>query len=391
MEPAIRYAEQGFELLPFEALRHSMAQEQLQEFVGSSQYFLRPDGSTYPAGSTFVQKDLAKTLKVIAEKGRSGFYEGPIAEKIAADLQANGGCVALEDLKNYQAYDSEIVQGNYRGYDLHGLWLPSFGAITIEVLQILENFPMGELSEAERLHVTAEAMRLAYEDRQKQYEGDSSRAALLSPAYAKKQAQKITMAAAMGSTGALDNLPEAWLAEVGHTTHLTVAGPDGTVIALTQSLGPNMGSKVASPDLGFLYAVSLGAYLRMYEPGQRVSSHISPFLVTKDGEPYLGLGAAGGSRIVTAIAQVTSRVIDQGMTLEEALAAPRVYADGEKTLLEVHPGTEWSQSTFKTLNQKGRELEMVPSPARFGRVHAIQFKNGKWIGAADPDWEGAAN
>lgn len=391
MAPAIRYAEEGFELLPMEAARHASAQKELQDFVGSRQYFLRPDGSTYPAGGTFVQKDLAKTLRAIAEKGKAGFYEGPIAEQIAADLQANGGCVALEDLKNYQAYDAEIVHGQYRGYDLNGLWLPSYGAITIEILQILEQFPMASLTEAERMQVTAEAMRLAYKDRRKQYAGDSLRQVLLSTAYAKKQAEQIALAPVMGSTGALDVLPESWTAELGHTTHLSVADADGMIIALTQSLGPNMGSKVASPNLGFLYAVSLGAYLGMYEPGQRVSSHISPFIITKDGAPYLGLGAAGGSRIVTAIAQVVSRIIDQGMTLDDALAAPRVYPDGDKTQLEVHPGTDWSQSTLRSLKAKGLELEMIPGPARFGRVHAVLYKNGKWIGAADPDWEGAAN
>lgn len=389
MAPAIRYAEEGFALLPMEAQRHSSVQEQLQEFAGSRQYFLRPDGSTYPAGSTFVQKDLAKTLRVIAGQGRAGFYEGPIAEKIAADMQANGACLALEDLKNYQAYDSEIVHGQYRGHELHGLWLPSYGAITIEILQILEQFPMAELTEAERLYITAEAMRLAYQDRRRQYEGDAMRQVILSAAYAKKQAEQIALQTAAGSTGALEPKPESWVAEQGHTTHLTTADADGMVIALTQSLGPTMGSKVASPDLGFLYAISLGAYLGMYEPGQRVSSHISPFLVTKDGEPYLGLGAAGGSRIVTAIAQVVSRVIDQGMSLDEALAAPRVFADDEKTLLELHPGTDWSQETLRALKVTGLQLESIPGPARFGRVHAVQYRKGKWIGAADPDWEGA--
>jgi gamma-glutamyltranspeptidase/glutathione hydrolase len=389
MAPAIRYAAEGFTLLPGEARRHSLAQEQLQEFAGSRQYFLRPDGSTWPAGSTFVQKDLAQTLRIIATQGRDGFYKGPIATKIAADMQANGACLALEDLHNYQAYDSEVVQGTYRGHDLYGLWLPSYGAITIEILQILEQFPMGALSEAERLRITAEAMRLAYADRRKQYLGDSLKQLILSSAYAQHQAAKIALNPVNGSTGARDNTPTSWNAEQGHTTHLSVAGPDGMVIALTQSLGPNMGSKVASPDLGFLYAVSLGAYLGMYEPGQRVSSHISPFLVTKDGAPYLGLGAAGGSRIVTAVAQVVSRVIDQGMSLDEALAAPRVFPDGDKTLLELHPGTNWSQETLRSLKAQGLLLESIPDPARFGRVHAVLNKNGKWTGAADPDWEGA--
>ncbi len=391
MAPAVRYAEKGFGLLPGEARRHAALQKELSEFEGSKTYFLRADGSTYPAGSLLIQKDLANTLRTIAAEGRKGFYEGPIAEQMAADIQANGGCVALEDLKNYQALSSRIVNGSYREYDLHGLWLPSFGAITIEILHILENFPVDRLSESDRVALIYQAMQLAYNDRSIQLKSDTIANTLLSKAYAKTKADSIQLDRPNTKLGLLNNPPDSWQASMGHTTHLTTADASGMVVALTQSLGPSMGSKVASPKLGFLYAVTLGSYLRMYKPGQRVSSHISPFLVTKDGKPFLGLGAAGGSRIVTAIAQVVSQVIDEQLPIDQALAASRIYPDQDTLLLETHPGLKWSADVIATLQKEGFHLKSIPDPGRFARVHAVQFnaKKQKWTGAADPDWEGA--
>ena len=188
-------------------------------------------------------------------------------------------------------------------------------------------------------------------------------------------------------------LPEAWQTEMGHTTHLSTADASGMMVALTQSLGPNMGSKVAAPGLGFLYATTIGKYLRMTEPGQRASSHISPFLITKEGEPFMALGAAGGSRIVTAITAVTSRVIDHQLPLEEALAAPRVYPDKDTILVEVHEGPTWKKKELEQLESYGFPIKPLDRPGRFGRVHAVQYDPVKklWIGAADPDWEGAVD
>ena len=392
MAPAIRFAEEGFSLLPGEARRHAQVSKQLSEFDGSSRYFLQKDEKPYPAGAKWVQQDLANTLKLIAKDGRQAFYEGSIAQKIVADMKANDGLLTLEDLKNYEAKSSRIVSGSYRGHDLYGLWLPSFGAITIEILQILENFPMKNLSEEDRTAAVYQAMQLAYEDRWAQLESDSVAEVITSKAYAKELAAKIDLDQKPAAVG-YDFPPiDSWKDLMGHTTHLSTADESGMMVALTQSLGPNMGSKVAAPGLGFLYAVTLGSYLGIFEPGQRVSSHISPFLVTKDEKPFMGLGAAGGSRIVTAVAQVVSRVIDQEMPVEEALAAPRVFPDQDTILLETHAGTEWSRELIKTLKTEGFGLKSIPEEARFGRVHAVLFdaEKKKWIGAADPDWEGVA-
>ena len=148
-----------------------------------------------------------------------------------------------------------------------------------------------------------------------------------------------------------------------------------------------MGSKVATKGLGFLYAVTLGGYLGDYKPGDRANSHISPTLVTKENKLVLALGAAGGSRIVTAITQVISRYLGQGHSLQKAVFLPRVYPSEDSLWVEDH-------ETVKTINADIDPalypVKYIEEIARFGRVHAVAKDPNKasWIGSADPDWEG---
>ena len=391
MKPAIKYAKKGFPILKGEAMRHASALELMKQFEGTRQHFLK-DGSTYKEGEKWVQKELANTLSLIAKGGRDAFYKGEIARKIVADFQAKGGILTMEDLANYEARDSRILSSSYRGHDLHGLWLPSFGAITMEIMQILEALPMEEMSETDYALSIAQAIDLAYKDRKTQFgtNTDSIVTILTSKKNGIKLAKEIELI--NPSIGAIDyTLPDAWLADEGHTTHLSVADESGLMVAITQSMGPNMGSKVVSPDLGFLYAVTLGRYLGVFLPGQRAASHISPMLVSKDGEPFMALGAAGGSRIPTAIVSVLSRVIDQNMSLGNALKAARVYHDGEQLLIEAHEGSGWKSTYTTAIEKAGFPIKVLDTKARFGRVHAVQYdaQQKTWIGGADPDWEGA--
>lgn len=390
MKPAIRYARKGFPLLKGEAFRHSLAINQLREFEGSRHYFMNGD-TTYTEGQRWIQKDLAQTLSKISSQGKDGFYKGEIAEKIVADFQANGGFLKLHDLANYEARSSTIVEGTYRGFDLHGLWLPSFGAITIEIMQILEHLPMNDLHGADWLSAVGQAIELAYADRYRQKSGIAVVDTILDKAYAKTLANRIDVNHP-GTGFQSKEMPDSWTTIDGHTTHLSTADENGMMVGLTQSLGPNMGSKVASSDLGFLYAVTLGPYLGVTKGGERAISHISPFIITKDGEPYLVVGAAGGSRIITAIAAVTSRMIDHNLSITEALKAPRVFPDKGKLLLEVHEGTDWNEEDAAELTAEGFSIELIDQAARFGRVHAIHYdlNTKQWTGAADPDWEGVA-
>ena len=387
MQPAIKHAEEGFIVLKGEALRQSLAMDKIKEFKGTSKYFMNGD-TTYVEGSRLVQKDLANTLKKIAKEGEKIFYEGEIAQKIVDDVQKNGGTLSMKALAEYEARDADMVEGSYRGFGLHGLYIPSYGAITIEMLQILENFDMGNMPETTWAELVYQANVKAYEDRRSQ-EGLERGKELTSKEHAKALADDIALFPKKEAAFNMDS-PVSW-SKNGHTTHLSVADREGNVIALTQSLGPIMGSKVATEGLGFMYAATLGGYLGEMKAGERASSHISPFIITKNGKPYVALGAAGGSRIVTAVAQVTSRLLDGKMPLNAALAAGRVHSGDTLMLVETHPGA-WSPENVKKLKEDGFKIEEVNQRGRFGRVHAVMKDtlSGKWIGAADPDWEGTA-
>lgn len=388
MAPAIEYAEHGYHLLPMAANRHAAAINDIRKYEGTSQYFLNGD-TTYLAGELFVQKDLANTLRLISEQGSDAFYKGEIAEKMVADVQANGGYLDMESLANYEAKESRVVSGSYRGYDISSLWIPSFGAITIEMLHIMENWPLSENSDVEWANAFYQANTLAYRDRRRQA-SDEMADLLTSKAYAKAKAD--SMNSLLGKQAAMAYHQDDQMTRDGHTTHFSVVDKEGNMLAITQTVGPNMGSKVATPGLGFLYATTLGGYLGDFQPGQRASSHISPTIVTKDGNPYLVLGAAGGSRIPTAIVQTISRMIDRGMGLPEAMAAGRVHSVDTAILVEMHEGTSWTATDLEEMRKLGLEVVEMNQKGTFGRVHAIYFdeKSQNWTGSADPDWEGTS-
>ncbi|MCG8652787.1 MAG: gamma-glutamyltransferase, partial [Pirellulales bacterium] len=194
MAPAIRLAAQGFSILPGEARRHAGASAQLAEFEGSTRHFLRPDGTPHEEGDRVVQSDLARVLREIAARGHDGFYRGWVAERMAADLQANGAPVTLASLAEYEAETSRIVRGSYRGVEMAGLWIPSFGAITILALQLLETVDLEEANEAEWAAAVSEALRVAYLDRVNQTEpSDGDR--LTDPAYAAERSSEMRLGA----------------------------------------------------------------------------------------------------------------------------------------------------------------------------------------------------
>ena len=293
--------------------------------------------------------------------------------------------LTLEDLKNYKALSSRVLHGKFNGHDIHSLYLPSYGAITIQILQILDHLK-GIQSEEQWAKEVGEATKIAYTYRKKQDNQDSL-ALILSYEHAAKLAQKIREEAYTFTADFDQNTPVSWTVKQGHTTHLTTADQWGNAVSLTQTVGPNMGSKVATKGLGFLYAVTLGGYLGDYKPGDRANSHITPTLVTKDGALALALGAAGGSRIVTAVTQVISRFLGQKHSLDNAVFLPRVYPFQDSLWVEDH-------ATVKTvnaaLNPTEYPVKYIEEVARFGRIHAIAKdpETASWIGAADPDWEG---
>lgn len=401
--PAVALAEDGFALLPGEAARHAAGADLLAEFAGSRSHFLDEDGNPRAAGDVFVQPELAETLRTVAAGGADAFYRGALAEQMADDVQAHGGAVTAEALAAYSAQDSRIVRGSYRGRELVGTHLPASGAVSIGILHVLEHFDMASLDGDEWAALVGTAVARVFALARETETADDG-----SPVTDKDWAAEV--AAEIAVPGVEARAAAAWAdprgpwavgaagsewpspAGDGHTTHLSTADGAGMYVALTQTIGPNLGSKVATPGLGFLYAATLGGYLGRMEPGERASSSISPLMVLEDGEPVLVLGAAGGSRIVSAVVQAVLRVVDQGMSLPDALAAARVHPVEGGIAMETSPVIGWTPEQVAEVESWGLEVRTVERAGAFGRIHGIWVDRASGVktGVADPDWEGAS-
>ena len=395
MEPAIGYAQNGFALLPGEAYRQESVKDMLNEFAGTRQYYMNEDSTAKHAGQWIIQSDLARVLKSISEKGPDVFYKGWIAQSMVADIRENGGFLTLKSLSDYKAERSHIVDGSYRSYGLKALWLPAYGAITIEALQILEALPVNLNENRAWARAVYHAIKSAYLDKKEQKTLDDAEK-FTSKSWAKKRAAGTPfMNGSVNDASSKvikDSIPRVQKDSDGHTSHLTIVDKNGMIVSLTQTIGPTMGSKVATPGLGFLYAQTMGGYLGKVEPNLRVPSHISPIIVFKNEKPFLALGAAGGSRIPSSIVNVISRIIDHDLSLEDALISPRVHPIEEGISLEIVDKVSWNNDDSTYFSKLGYTVEMKQLPGQFGRIHAVILDTltGEWIGCADPDWEGTS-
>lgn len=393
LAPAIRLAEEGFALSPIEATYLAASAPTLEGFPAARAIFLKPDGTPYGPGERLVQTDLARTLRIIARDGARAFYAGEIGRRMAADLALNGGFVTEEDLERYAAVPARVVRGSYRGHDLVGTYLPASGATTIQILQMLEHFDLPALAGSpEWVALLSQAIRIGFTDRGADLGVEEEKArTLTSKEWASERAREIrvpeTLAAiqigAEQDTYAVDEPP--------YTTHLSTADSGGGIVALTQSIGPSYGSHVVTPGLGFLYASTQG-YLGS-APGARPSSSQSPLIVLQGDRPLYVLGAAGAARILSAITAVLSRAIDEGLSFEEAMFAPRFHpVTVNRIALEHRPGARWPESAYIALRAFGFATQAERDPSFFGRVHGLAFDRAtqEYVGVADPRRDGSA-
>jgi gamma-glutamyltranspeptidase/glutathione hydrolase len=413
-EPA-RIAREGYALLPGAAARHEEGLESFMDNPGFQQVFVEEDASAYDAGDLIKQTALARTIDRLAEAGAVDFYEGEIAQKIAADMAANGGHVSVDDLAGYEVLDARYISTTYRGYQVHSLAAPAGGGLVVKALNILENVDMSALTEAQWAAVMNQALALTINSMA------ADRAELdldhvTDKAWAAEQAASIRVPAATPVSNLdrplihEDRLLAAntdwsgshWEPDSHHTTHFTIADCDGRIVSITQTVGPLFGSRVITPELGFVYAATMGSYLSAADqkPGSRPRTTIAPTVVTKDGEVVLALGAAGGLRILSAIVQTISRYVDQQHDPATAVSLPRVHPEqgetdtGERVALaetinlEMTPERGWPTAVDAQLKAAGFKTAPVEQHALFGRVHLVAREGDAWQGVADPDWEG---
>ena len=378
LEPAIRLAEDGFTVAPdvHDALRSY--EDRLTLYPGTRAHFYKSDGSPYSEGETLRQPALARTLRALAEEGAEALYRGSLADIFVADMEEHGGLVRHDDLDQYQPRVGEVVHGEYRGHEIVARGGNCDGASVIEMLQILEHFQLGTLEREspEYIHTMAQALYVGLTD---EYVPDWMQ---VSKDHAARRKREIDPTQALP-------IPVRGGAPEGDTNHLSVVDREGNAVAITQSIGPNFGSKVASPELGFFYAYSYDMNDEPV-PFQREKTSQSPTMILKGGGPFLVLGSAGSSRIPGSIVRTVVNVIDHGMSLWDAVTSRRWFIAENQLRIEA---SGLPAATLERLEELGYELYLYEGlDGYFARVHAVlvDADTGLLVGASDPRDFGAA-
>jgi gamma-glutamyltranspeptidase/glutathione hydrolase len=404
--PAIALAREGIEVDARLAASLAQGLPRLARFPSSARIFLRPDGGAPAAGARLVQRDLGVTLEAIALQGAHAFYEGPIADDIAAAVRAAGGQMTRQDMADYRVRERAPVAGRYRGHEIFSMPPPSSGGVhLVQMLNILEGFDLAAAGagSADALHLLIETMKLAYADRA-EFLGDPDFVSvpvrgLTAPRYAAELRAKIDPARARSAAEIRSGNAPGF--ESANTTHFSVTDRDGNAVANTYTLNFFYGLGKVADRTGVLlnnelddFAAAPGAPnayglvggdANAPGPRKRPLSSMSPTIVLRDGRVLLVAGAAGGSRIITAVLQTLVNAIDFRMEVAAAVAAPRVHHQWLPDEVSYERGV--APDALRALAARRHLL----NEGRGGRsVNAIARTAGGWAGAIDPRSGGLA-
>jgi gamma-glutamyltranspeptidase / glutathione hydrolase len=400
LRPAIDYAIEGVPITSEVASNLKRMAKGMGEFDNPNfkeTYFI--NGRFPEKGEIFKNPDLAQTLEIISQKGRKGFYEGEVAERIVAHLKSGGGYLSKEDLKNNKPVWENPVSINYRGYDVWEMPPNGQGIAALQILNILKGFNISGMGfgSADHIHHFVEAKKLAFEDMSKYY-GDPAFGSiplkdLLSDKYAEERRKLI-------------NPEEAGSYPFGipsgnNTIYLTAADKDGNMVSLIQSISYYFGSLEVPKGLGFVLQnrgsgfVREKGHINEYAPEKRPFHTIIPAFVSKDGKPFLSFGLMGGDMQPQGHAQIIMNILDFGMNVQEAGDAPRIWHYG--TAPHRGPvegaGDTYLESGFdyeviRNLMDKGHAIRMRVSV--YGGYQAIMIKDGVYYGASESRKDGQA-
>lgn len=402
--PAIALAEDGFTVTDDLADTLPGTREKFSRFPSSARIFLKPDGGAPREGDRLVQTDLAQTLETIAAQGPRGFYEGAVAEKIAAAVREAGGIMTAGDLRGYMPVIRTPVRATYRGHDVISMPLPSSGGVVLaEMLNILEGAPVATREvTADHLHLTIEAMKRAYADRARYLGdpafGDMPMQRLLSKDYAAKLRGSIDMSRASPAREVAAAAGD--LREGANTTHFSVIDRDGNAVSNTYTLNLNYGVGLVAEGTGVLLNNEMDDFTsvagaanafglvqseaNLPGPGKRPLSSMSPTIVLKDGKAMLITGSPGGSRIITAVLQVIVNVIDRGMNVSDAVSAPRLHHQWLPDEVRIDKG--FPPDVIEALKARGHTI-MEPMPQTSANSIAVTARG--YEGGPDPRTRGA--
>lgn len=382
VEPAIRLAEKGFTVTPYlvDCVRDTAAD--LARDPGLSAMFL-PDGAPIAAGTRLRQPIYAETLRTIGRDGVSALSHGELGRAVVAAIEADGGIIGHADLTAYDALTREPIRGTYRGFEILGPPPPASAGVHItQMLNLLEGFDMAGLGfgTPESAHLLAEALKIAFADRSVATADpafvDVPVDRLISKAYADERAALISMDATQGWGPGV-------LGDSKSTTHVTAADADGNVMSTTQTINGLFGACLQVPETGTIannYMYNFDphpGHALSIEPGKRVFTSMAPMMVTRDGEIRFALGLPGALRIFPSAFQAIVNLIDHGMSLQEAVEAPRLWTQGGAVEIEKN----YPAAVEAGLAERGHDVERVGRVA--GGMSAVSFNDdGSLTGSA---------
>lgn len=410
--PAIELSEKGFKLTKRRADSFNWLKKRFKH--GTEEFFRifsKPDGSEFKEGDIFINKDLARSLRLIAEHGSDAFYRGQIAESIAKDMEKHGGLITKEDLASYKAFIRKPLTGTHQGYQIISMPPPSSGGtILIEMLNILEKYNLGQMERyaPETLHVIAETMKFAYFDRAK-YMGDTDFVEvpvdlLTSKKHAEEIREKIDPEKAIPSRKIGQEI--LTLEKAKETTHFSVIDKTGLAVATTYTLNGGFGAGVVAKGTGILlnnemddFNVTpgytdnkglIGTKPNLIEPHKRMLSSMSPTIICKDGKVFMITGSPGGRTIINTVLNVIINVIDFNMPIQDAVDAPRMDHEWMPDRLRLER-EGLPNDVIEALRSMGHTIGRSRSWEQ-GDAHSILIdpKTGIYYGAADKRSEGSA-
>ena len=397
LKPAIKLAQAGFKVSPFMADSINRAHSSMKDYPSTVKIFF-PEFPLKP-NHNLVQKDLAATLKRIAQNGKDGFYKGKTAKMFAAAMKKNNGLITEDDLKNYKAVWREPLVGNYKDFKIVTMPPPSSGGVhLIQMLNVLSNFDLKKLGHNSRDYILllTEVMKYAYADRSK-YLGDPDFyevpvSKLIEQVYAASIANSITI----GKITSSDEIyPGAMLPPEGmETTHFSISDKFGNTVSNTYTINSSYGAKVVVEGLGFLlnnemddFAAApgipnqfglLGGEANKIEPYKRPLSSMTPTIIFFQDKPYLITGSPGGSRIITTVLQMILNVIEFEMEVSDATVQPRIHHQWKPDVLGLEKG--FNSSVIELLMRSPQKL-YVHSPGT--SLESIVLKNSYHYGFGD--------
>ena len=402
LDPTIKYAENGFPVTELVSYYMKNASKNFKDYPNFQEtYFI--DKSTPLKGQIFKNPDLAKTLKIISENGRKGFYEGSIAKIISDFVQDQGGFLSYKDLKNHKSEWIEPVSTNYRGYDVWELPPNGQGIAALQILNLLEGYDIKSMGfgSADYIHHFVEAKKIAFADRAKYYAdtdfNDIPVDFLISKEYSNNRRKEID-----SEKSASNVLPGN--IENGDTIYLTTADSEGNMVSLIQSNYRGMGSGMIPTGLGFMLQDRAELFslddnhFNVYEPKKRPFHTIIPAFITKDDNPFVSFGLMGGAMQPQGHAQIVINLIDFEMNLQEAGDAPRIrhqsqeqptggkMTDGGELALE--SGINYKE--IRELMKRGHKI--IYDLGSYGGYQAIMidYLNKIYYGASESRKDGNA-